>query len=107
MARRRGRRAGGPMSASLALTKIARLGAEPAERLDRDGYLLLRAAVPAPWIEPLRAAFEAGELANEAWPVPRGPDWRHALVDLDPTVQRVCRLPAVLAAAGAILRGPF
>ena len=95
------------MDASLAPTKVARLDAADAERLDRDGYLMLRGAVPAEWLEPLRAAFEAGELASAAWPVPRGPDWRHALVDLDPTVQRVCRLPAVLAAAGHVLRGPF
>jgi hypothetical protein len=95
------------MGASLAPTKVARLEGEDAGRLDRDGYLLLRAAVPASWLEPLRAAFEAGELASDAWPVPRGPDWRHALVDLDPTVQQVCRLPRVLTVAGHVLRGPF
>jgi hypothetical protein len=95
------------MSASLAPTKIDRLPAADAERLDRDGYLLLLGAVPTAWLGPLRAAFEAGELASDAWPVPRGPDWRHALVDLDPTVQQVCHLPGVLAAAGHVLRGPF
>ena len=78
-----------------------------AAALVRDGYLLLRGAVPAPLIEPLRAAFDAGELASDRWPVPRGPDWRHALVDLDPAVQQVCRLPALLAATAAILRQPF
>lgn len=87
--------------------KVGRLEAGDAERLDRDGYLLMRGAVPAPWRGALRAAFEAGELANEKWPVPRGHGWRHALVDLDPTVQQVCRLPRVLAAAGRLLRGPF
>ncbi len=86
---------------------IAPLGAEAAARLARDGYLLLRGAVPAPLIEPLRAAFDAGELPSDRWPVPRGADWRHALVDLDPAVQQVCRLPELLAAAGAILRQPF
>jgi ectoine hydroxylase-related dioxygenase (phytanoyl-CoA dioxygenase family) len=63
--------------------------------------------VPAPLIEPLRAAFDAGELASDRWPVPRGADWRHALVDLDPAVQHVCRLPSLLAAAGALLGEPF
>ena len=28
------------------------------------------------WVEPLRAAFDAGELANDRWPVPRGHGWR-------------------------------
>jgi hypothetical protein len=88
-------------------TKVGRLEAGDAERLDRDGFLLMRGAVPAAWMASLRAAFEAGELANDEWPVPRGHGWRHALVDLDPTVQQVCRLPRVLAAAGQLLRGPF
>jgi hypothetical protein len=78
-----------------------------AAALARDGYLLLRGAVPAPLIEPLRAAFDAGELASDRWPVPRGADWRHALVDLDPAAQQACRLPPLLAAAGAILGQPF
>lgn len=86
---------------------IPALGAIAGEALIRDGYLLLRGAVPAPLIEPLRAAFDAGELASDRWPVPRGPGWRHALVDLDPAVQQVCRLPALLAATGAILGQPF
>lgn len=55
----------------------------------------------------MRAAFDAGELPSEAWPVPRGVDWRHALVDLDPAVQQVCRLPHLLAAARLVLRQPF
>ena len=38
---------------------------------------------------------------------PRGVGWRHALVDLDPTVQRTCRLPPLLAAAAGMLAGPF
>lgn len=95
------------MSDVAAPTPIDRLAPDDAERLDRDGYLLMRGAVPGGWIEPLQAAFEAGELANDRWPVPRGREWRHALVDLDPIVQRVCRLPQVLAAVGQSLRGPF
>jgi hypothetical protein len=95
------------MSEALAPTRVGPLEAEDAARLDRDGFLLLRGAAPADWIEPLRAAFEAGARPSADWPVPRGADWRHALVDLDPTVQRVCRLPRLLAAAGHVLRGPF
>jgi hypothetical protein len=88
-------------------TKVGRLAPEDAARLDRDGYLLLRGAIPVDWIPPLRATFEAGALANDRWPVPRGAGWRHALVDLDPAVQAVCRLPALLAGAGRMLGGAF
>lgn len=95
------------MSAGLRRTRIGRPDAESARRLDEDGFLLLRGAIPAGWIEPLRAAFEAGELASDRWPAPRGADWRHALVDLDPAVRQVCRLPALLAAVHHILRTPF
>ena len=95
------------MNAPTTRSRVEPLGAADAERLDRDGFLLLRGAMPAAWIEPLRAAFEAGELANDKWPVPRGHEWRHALLDLDPTVQLVCRLPTLLAAVGRLLRQPF
>ncbi|WP_205691967.1 phytanoyl-CoA dioxygenase family protein [Caulobacter soli] len=93
------------MSDLLTPTKIEPLAAEQAAILDRDGYLLLRGAVPEDWREALRVAFDAG--TQHQWAVPRGPDWRHALVDLDPTVQRTCRLPPLLAAAGRMLGGPF
>ena len=93
--------------ASTPITKVGQLAPDDAAQLDRDGYLLMRGAVPTAWVAPLRLAFDAGELANDHWPVPRGWGWRHALVDLDPTVQQVCRLPSVLAAAGRLLRGPF
>jgi hypothetical protein len=88
-------------------TKLDRLDAEQARRLDEAGFLLLRGLVPSDGIEPLRAAFEAGALPSEQWPVPRGSDWRHALLDLDPWVQRVCRLPMLLAAAQHALQQPF
>jgi hypothetical protein len=78
-----------------------------AAQLAQDGYLLLRGAVPAPLNDDLRAAFDAGELASDQWPVPRGRDWRHSLVDLDPAVEQACRLPTLLAAAGAILGRSF
>ncbi|HTW71344.1 MAG TPA: phytanoyl-CoA dioxygenase family protein [Acetobacteraceae bacterium] len=95
------------MSESLQCTKVGRLGKDDARRLDACGYLMLRNLIPMDWIEPLRAAFEFGVLPSGQWPVPRGHDWRHALLDLDPTVQRVCRLPTLLAAAYHVLRLPF
>jgi len=75
--------------------------------LQTEGYVLLRDAVPAAWIEPLRDAFETGYRPSETWPAPRGVDWRHAVVDVDPMVQKVCRLPVMLAATHQILRQPF
>lgn len=95
------------MSDLVTPTKVAPLEAAPAAALDRDGYLLLRGAVPEAWREPLRAAFDAGVGPPEQWAVPRGPGWRHALVDLDPVVQRTCRLPPLLGAAARMLGGPF
>ncbi len=88
-------------------TSVNSLDAESMQRLNDDGFMILRAAVPADWLPPLRAAFEAGSMESDKWPVPRGKDWRHSLLDLDPVVQQVCRLPALLAAVRHILRGPF
>ncbi|MGJ5175193.1 phytanoyl-CoA dioxygenase family protein [Bradyrhizobium oligotrophicum] len=95
------------MTAAPARTLVGRLPEADARRLDEDGYLLLRGAIPADWIPLLRQAFEAGTVPSEQWPVPRGRDWRHAMVDLDPAVQRVCRLPVMLAAVHHILKAPF
>jgi Phytanoyl-CoA dioxygenase (PhyH) len=95
------------MSEFLTRIRVDLLDAEPARHLDEQGYLLLRGAIPADWIGPLRNAFEAGVMPSAQWPVPRGADWRHSQLDLDATVQRVCRLPVMLAAAGHVLQRPF
>lgn len=73
----------------------------------RDGFTVLRGAVPAAWIDPLRSAFDCNVIAYDAWPTPRPHDWRSARLDRDPLVQRVCRLPALLDVAGAILGASF
>jgi hypothetical protein len=91
----------------LTRTRFGWLDAEDARLLDDQGYLLLRGAIPAAWIGPLRDAFEAGALPSEKWPVPRGADWRHSLLELDATAQQVCRLPIMLTAVYQILRQPF
>ncbi|MEY2927774.1 MAG: putative dioxygenase, PhyH family [Pseudomonadota bacterium] len=83
------------------------LSLDDALALKRDGSLMLRGAVPTAWLELLRASFEANYLPSDGWPVPRGNDWRHAMLDLDPLVQQVCRLPILLAATGQILNAPF
>jgi hypothetical protein len=95
------------MMGSSTRARVGRLDSETAQRLDARGYLLLRGAIPADWIGPLRDAFEAGVLPSERWPVPRGADWRHAQLDLDATVQQVCRLPIMLAAVHHLLQQPF
>jgi hypothetical protein len=95
------------MSDLLTSTKVAPLEAEQAAVLDRDGYLLLRGVVPEAWRGALREAFDAGVGTEDQGAAPRGVGWRHALVDLDPTVQGTCRLPSLLAATGRMLGGPF
>jgi len=95
------------MSDPTSPTQVDALDAARAAALDRDGYLLLRGAVPEAWRDALRAAFDAGVGTPDQWAVPRGSGWRHALVDLDPTVRQACRTPSLLAAAGQMLGGPF
>jgi ectoine hydroxylase-related dioxygenase (phytanoyl-CoA dioxygenase family) len=77
------------------------------EQLHSDGYVLLRGAIPVEWLDDLRAAFDAGVKPSHQWPVPRGADWRHSLVDLDSRVQAVCRLPKMLAAVGELIGERF
>ena len=75
--------------------------------LNQDGYVLLPGAIPTEWLDDLRATFDAGVKPSAQWPVPRGNDWRHSLLDLDPRVQAVCRLPEVLSVAGTIIGERF
>ena len=77
------------------------------EQIHRDGYALLRGAIPAEWLEDLRAAFDTGVKPSDRWPVPRGWGWRHSLLDLDPKVQAVCRLPEMLAVVGELIGEQF
>ena len=77
------------------------------EQLRQDGYLLLPQAIPADWLEELRTVFDDRVLASHAWPVPRGHDWRHSSLDEHPRIQALCRLPALLAAVGAMIDERF
>ncbi|WP_273822514.1 phytanoyl-CoA dioxygenase family protein [Pseudomonas asplenii] len=77
------------------------------KQLLRDGHVLLRQAIPTPWLDELRAVFDAGIIPSAQWPVPRGMDWRHSLLDLEPKVQAVCHLPQVLAAVGELIGERF
>jgi hypothetical protein len=58
--------------------------------LDSDGYTIPRGALPAEWIAPLRETFERLDLPGDAWPVPRERPTRHAMLDGDEGVHRVC-----------------
>ena len=77
------------------------------EQLHREGYVLLRQAIPAQWLDHLRAVFDAGVKPSDQWPVPRSLEWEHSLLDLDSTVQAVCRLPPLLAVVGELIAERF
>ena len=77
------------------------------QQLRQDGYLLLRQAIPSEWLDDLRAAFDAGARPSHEWPIPRGRDWCHSLLDRHPRIQALCRLPVLLAATGAIIDERF
>lgn len=75
--------------------------------VQHNGYALLHGAVPADWLDSLRAAFDRGVTPPHQWPVRRGHDWRHSLLDLDPTIQSMCRLPPLLATVGELIGETF
>jgi hypothetical protein len=54
------------------------------QQLRDTGYALLRGAIPGDWLPELRDTFDAMVKPSDQWPVPRGPDWRHSMLDLDP-----------------------
>ncbi len=75
--------------------------------VQRDGYALLRGVIPTDWLDSLRTAFDRGVIPVDQWPVRRGHDWRHSLLDLDPTIQAMCRLPLLLATVGELVGETF
>ena len=77
------------------------------EQLHHDGYALLRQAVPVGWLDGLRTVFDAGITPSDQWPVPRGADWHHSLLDDDATIQALCRLPQLLAVVGELIGERF
>ncbi|MET3458869.1 phytanoyl-CoA dioxygenase family protein [Pseudomonas kilonensis] len=77
------------------------------EQLHRDGYTLLRQAIPTEWLADLRAVFDSGVRPSDQWPVPRGMDWRYSMLDDDSKIQAVCRLPQLLSVAGELIGERF
>src|SRR5260221_8863952 len=73
------------------------------EQLHRDGYALLRGAIPAEWLDDLRAAFDAVAKPSDQWPTPRGVNWRHSLVDLALDFNDESRSVQLSGSAGDIL----
>ena len=76
-------------------------------QLHRDGYALLRRAIPVEWLDDLSAAFDVGVKPSDQWPVPRAMSWRHSLLDFDSKVQAVRRLSALLAVVGELIGERF
>lgn len=77
------------------------------QQLHENGYALLRQVIPRATVDELRTLFDANVLASEHWPTPRGQDWRHAQLDLEPAVQAMCRLPLLLATVGELIGERF
>ncbi|MEJ0025748.1 MAG: phytanoyl-CoA dioxygenase family protein [Rhizomicrobium sp.] len=85
----------------------ATLSPADARALDDDGYVVLRGAIPAECLDDLRARFEAAVLAPDRWPAPREHGTRHAMLENDAAVRRVCLSPPLLAAAFHVLKERF
>ncbi len=78
-----------------------------ARSLDEDGYVMLRGAIPADRLGDLRSRFEAAVLAPDKWPAPREAGTRHAMLDNDAAVRRVCLSPPLLAAVFHAMKRRF
>ena len=87
--------------------KEAEYAMTEAEQLQRDGYLLLRNAIAPEWLSELRSAFDSGILPGDRWPVPRSTDYHHSLLDHQPVVQALCRLPLLLAGIAELIGERF
>jgi ectoine hydroxylase-related dioxygenase (phytanoyl-CoA dioxygenase family) len=74
-----------------------RLTPSEAQALDREGYIILRGAIPPDLIVDLRQRFEENFVPHDKWPMPRERDTRHAMLDEDDVARRVCLSPRVLA----------
>ena len=77
------------------------------KQLHQDGCTVLRGAIPMPWLESLRSAFDEGIKPSDQWPVPRGWGWRHSLLDLDANIRSVCRLPSLLSVVSELIGERF
>jgi len=72
---------------------------------DRDGYIILRSALPFEWLDPLRGVFERS--IPEKWAFPREQGTRFSKIVDDPLVRRACLLPVVLSAVAGMMKRRF
>lgn len=86
---------------------MATMNGEQRDQLHRDGYMLLRQAIPHEWLNELRDTFDAGVIPLHEWPVPRETSIRYSLLDLNDMVQAVCRLPTLLEVVGELIGESF
>jgi len=77
------------------------------DALDRDGYLILRGVFDGAQSATLTETFEHLFVPSHQWPMPRGWDTRHAMLNEDLEVRRACLAAPLLAAAHHILKRRF
>lgn len=77
------------------------------DALTRDGYTMLRGAIPSEWLAGLRDAFERAVVPPDKLVVPRDPGWRHAALEDEPLAHAVCALPLLLAGACHVIGRSF
>jgi hypothetical protein len=77
------------------------------EGLDRDGFAILRGAIPPARIPQLIERFEDTIVEPDKWPAPREHNVRHAMLDADDEVRAVCLMPEILATLHHIFRARF
>jgi ectoine hydroxylase-related dioxygenase (phytanoyl-CoA dioxygenase family) len=99
----------GPIEEALERAGVTERTLAPQQReaLDRDGYVVLRGVYDAPQVARLREAFERKFVPSHLWPMPRGHDTRHSMLDDEPEAQRACLAPPILACVHHILRRRF
>ena len=85
----------------------ASLARDDALALDAEGYTILRGAIPQASLDDLRARFEGAILAADKWPAPREAGLRHAMLQDDDAVRRVCLSPPLLACVHHALKHRF
>ncbi|HXC55685.1 MAG TPA: phytanoyl-CoA dioxygenase family protein [Rhizomicrobium sp.] len=78
-----------------------------AAALDVEGYVILRGVLAPETLADLRDRFEASYLPRDQWPAPREHGTRHAMLDADEAVRRVCLSPPLLAAVFHMLGKRF
>ena len=83
------------------------LTAQERAALDHDGFVVLRGVFDDALCDRLREIFERRYLPSDRWPMPRGHDTRHSMLNDEPQIQLACLKPAILASVRHLLRRRF